>query len=470
MNLYEQLGMEQTASQQEIKRAYFRLVREFTPEKYPKEFMQIRQAYETLSDPAQRTAYDAILARFTGISKEVTAVIIEAERLGEKGLWADAVDLLEQSQYSAKCHMQSALCSLYLELGKSGKATKIAEKLAADHPDNADYLRLKAKTYMERGWTNKASEIRRSLEQLDPGNEDNTSALLFDETKQHPLHLGRMVERVEEKNGKAPLLCAHILSNCFNAEKNGVDYIQQQLLFNLMGGEKQPWSDPLLAAKKLAEHSYGISADKGEKVRTLLEDNILKAIFFEDCYSILPDINQIIQNIGAKDLCQNPDYRIISAGYEAQKAVEAGIPKTIAALPLMCVWVQACTYGENLLTGFQNEILLLELEILENILPLLPHIRRFEEEFSEFSKFAADFFEMAVRSGQHKIDNEINRRIPRAMKLKTRLVLSWLGEDDDFANFKMSEEPREPVQVTRIGRNEPCPCGSGKKYKKCCGQ
>jgi preprotein translocase subunit SecA len=22
----------------------------------------------------------------------------------------------------------------------------------------------------------------------------------------------------------------------------------------------------------------------------------------------------------------------------------------------------------------------------------------------------------------------------------------------------------------KIGRNEPCPCGSGKKYKKCCGQ
>ena len=22
----------------------------------------------------------------------------------------------------------------------------------------------------------------------------------------------------------------------------------------------------------------------------------------------------------------------------------------------------------------------------------------------------------------------------------------------------------------KIGRNEPCPCGSGKKYKKCCGK
>jgi hypothetical protein len=26
-----------------------------------------------------------------------------------------------------------------------------------------------------------------------------------------------------------------------------------------------------------------------------------------------------------------------------------------------------------------------------------------------------------------------------------------------------------PVRVVKIGRNEPCPCGSGKKYKKCCG-
>ena len=36
-----------------------------------------------------------------------------------------------------------------------------------------------------------------------------------------------------------------------------------------------------------------------------------------------------------------------------------------------------------------------------------------------------------------------------------------------------SEMPRVPVPVVRdapkVGRNDPCPCGSGKKYKKCCG-
>jgi SEC-C motif-containing protein len=26
-----------------------------------------------------------------------------------------------------------------------------------------------------------------------------------------------------------------------------------------------------------------------------------------------------------------------------------------------------------------------------------------------------------------------------------------------------------PVTSTKVGRNDPCPCGSGKKYKKCCG-
>jgi len=32
------------------------------------------------------------------------------------------------------------------------------------------------------------------------------------------------------------------------------------------------------------------------------------------------------------------------------------------------------------------------------------------------------------------------------------------------------DEPALPVRATPVpGRNDPCPCGSGKKYKKCCG-
>jgi uncharacterized protein YecA (UPF0149 family) len=31
-------------------------------------------------------------------------------------------------------------------------------------------------------------------------------------------------------------------------------------------------------------------------------------------------------------------------------------------------------------------------------------------------------------------------------------------------------EKVEPLQTgEKVGRNDPCPCGSGRKYKKCCG-
>jgi uncharacterized protein YecA (UPF0149 family) len=29
--------------------------------------------------------------------------------------------------------------------------------------------------------------------------------------------------------------------------------------------------------------------------------------------------------------------------------------------------------------------------------------------------------------------------------------------------------PDEGLRATKVGRNEPCTCGSGKKWKKCCG-
>jgi hypothetical protein len=55
------------------------------------------------------------------------------------------------------------------------------------------------------------------------------------------------------------------------------------------------------------------------------------------------------------------------------------------------------------------------------------------------------------------------------MALDQRLILHgkkpvFRVEEDDGA-----EPQEEPVVQKKIGRNDPCPCGSGKKYKKCCG-
>jgi len=43
-------------------------------------------------------------------------------------------------------------------------------------------------------------------------------------------------------------------------------------------------------------------------------------------------------------------------------------------------------------------------------------------------------------------------------------------EREDLVENRYSEEEQRQAQANRVGRNDPCPCGSGKKYKKCCGK
>jgi preprotein translocase subunit SecA len=43
------------------------------------------------------------------------------------------------------------------------------------------------------------------------------------------------------------------------------------------------------------------------------------------------------------------------------------------------------------------------------------------------------------------------------------------GEVEALAEEKVKKKKPQPVRAQpTIGRNQPCPCGSGKKYKKCC--
>ena len=54
-----------------------------------------------------------------------------------------------------------------------------------------------------------------------------------------------------------------------------------------------------------------------------------------------------------------------------------------------------------------------------------------------------------------------------------RLTMAFGGltqlYNDDFKIPKITRGRQIPIRTgVKIGRNEPCPCGSGKKYKKCC--
>ncbi|NEX21510.1 hypothetical protein G3480_14530 [Thiorhodococcus mannitoliphagus] len=40
---------------------------------------------------------------------------------------------------------------------------------------------------------------------------------------------------------------------------------------------------------------------------------------------------------------------------------------------------------------------------------------------------------------------------------------------EDISDLERMLNPVKAAVSSKVGRNDPCPCGSGKKYKKCCG-
>lgn len=71
--------------------------------------------------------------------------------------------------------------------------------------------------------------------------------------------------------------------------------------------------------------------------------------------------------------------------------------------------------------------------------------KRGDASFEDFAKTMREMFPDALASYAH-----IGRSIFEAV-------------------LEHSKGGGEPAVSNKIGRNEPCPCGSGKKYKKCCG-
>jgi len=45
-----------------------------------------------------------------------------------------------------------------------------------------------------------------------------------------------------------------------------------------------------------------------------------------------------------------------------------------------------------------------------------------------------------------------------------------LSEEEQKKLYKEQKESTTIRKEKKVGRNDPCPCGSGKKYKKCCGK
>ena len=84
-----------------------------------------------------------------------------------------------------------------------------------------------------------------------------------------------------------------------------------------------------------------------------------------------------------------------------------------------------------------------------------------------YKKESYDMFEEMVASIQEETVRRLySVRLKKDQEIKRERVASGITENHG-GDGTVKKQPRK---VTKVGRNEPCPCGSGKKYKQCCGR
>ena len=78
-----------------------------------------------------------------------------------------------------------------------------------------------------------------------------------------------------------------------------------------------------------------------------------------------------------------------------------------------------------------------------------------KDPFYEYKKESFDYFDEMLSNQNERV-------------LKTLFNIKLVSKNNDDNEVKKTAEPRRII-TKKIGRNEPCPCGSGKKYKQCHG-
>lgn len=96
-----------------------------------------------------------------------------------------------------------------------------------------------------------------------------------------------------------------------------------------------------------------------------------------------------------------------------------------------------------------------------------------EDEFEHFSGVFGDltvWVDPAARqAAQGLSDGELAKMLEDCRELFPDL-LCWFAEIGlGIADERARDSRARPPAAPTVGRNDPCPCGSGKKYKRCCG-
>lgn len=454
---YEILGLEPGATQAEIKKAYFSMVRKHSPEKDPEKFREIREAYEHLKNmeenqgPVFEPPKESWAKRFL---KQIQIY----QKSGDDELVRDACEEARQA-FPDEIQFLYLLANAQRRMGNTGKAVKSGEELVKKEPDNKWFWRELAISYQERGYTRKAFGA-------------------FDRAYE----LGcRDMEFVLEFS----LSC-----NAYGQFDKGI-----QILTEIINREKRWQREDILqileAYAGLMTMTVRTAGDLKDLVKSLKGFLEQYTIYLEEYKEVLAEVIALISISGyAVDVEHHTDILEIVDIFEKACRLDEGKALTVGLKEMFQgEWAhEDPRLNETMRGGIETYFMMddedpeirnfavldMKLCMIEEREEILPQLDIIETEYPLYFEKIRDFAGQ-LREGKNLeyLKSSMLKQYSRLSQYvgggvffekypheKEKQLGKVVYQSEDFTPYVRSEK--------KVGRNDPCPCGSGKKYKHCC--
>ena len=451
MNYYDTLGVERNADKMAIKRAYFALVKKHSPEADPEGFRVIRTAYDTLFDDEKRKAYDQCFVADENIQNEM----LHASNLLRENNVKQALDFLTELSllHPKSPDVSLLLVNALMRSGKYGKATTLCTQIVNDHPDNYKGFLLQGNIANARGHYRKAAQIFAEATKKFPDIpavwEEYIEILFAQNEIENVTAICKAAMEVDENIFQEQF---HIYAFCAAASVRFPNYyIKEAALFLRKFNEM---------LKKQKDYEPDFSDNLFNAVHALAREVQLHPEL-SDTLDILESKNTgAHREEVAKELQEIQCFVKYTKLRNDSRIHEAIIEMTTFLL-------------DDRVSDNQDERAYLECGIVAEHEQIRPSIKILRKDYPEFFKLNQQFYMDVLNDKKTMSLMEKYYKLSKKYRNDNPFIYDDDGDDelDEFFSF-MEEESQKPYvrEQPKVGRNDPCPCGSGKKYKKCCGK
>ncbi len=457
---YDILGLEPGASQAEIKRAYFKMVRQYSPEADPEQFQKIREAYEQLQQGGNTGTEGPVFPPLSDPWAEKMLGQIEIyRRMGDKEKVRDACEEAFRL-FSQDIQFLYLLVIAQRQCGNTGKAVKNGELLVRKEPENKWFLRELALSYLARGYTQKAYSV--SGKAYEAGCRDYdflvTYALQCDEYGEYEKGKQVLLEIVEKdkrwsREDIPELLEAYTGLLKFSCALQ--DFDMSEFLEGM--------------CRKLGQYKVYVA----EYVQDLA-CALSNAAVYQNCGGTA--VSEVFRRVFAAiyDACRTEDDRRAVKRYEEEFDFACIVDDPRIGETLECAYTVLFDLHDMNDQTRKFALTDVQLCMVEERQEILEQAKILRQEYPAFYEKLAHFI--------RRLEAEKNLAYLKENLLKTYRRLAGgfeLGlyyekypqEIERTKRILISDGASDAPYVRegrKIGRNDPCPCGSGKKYKQCC--